>query len=329
MALVPYMYLSAQDTPTFTPDDPDGLDAPTDTPPTLDTDTLTPPSDDVVSSIPDLDDKLYAVSTRALVTSGEGAMINGFIITGSGEKTVVIRGTGPSFQSTSIPDTLEDPFLRLYQLVDGAWTELETNDDWETGLTDADRAVLTANNFAPTNALESVIVASLSAGTYGAQLEGKGSDEGAGLAEVYDFDTSSVSKITALSTRVFAGTDGNTLIGGFTIAGSAQRTVGIRAVGPSLPAAAVSDPLSDPSLLIYRFDTDSNSFVAVTGATNDDWEDLSAADQATLSANSFTPSDSNESALVLTLDPGVYGAQVTGSDGGTGTALIEVYDFTE
>lgn len=330
LACLPGLFLSAQTAPDFTPDDPTNLEDPTSEPPSVDTGTLTPPSDDVISTVPDIGDKLQAISTRALVTSGDGVMINGFIIEGSGEKTVVIRGLGPSFQSTDIPDTLEDPFLRLYQLGDAGFEEIATNDDWETDLSDEARTILEENDFELDSAVESVIVATLEAGVYGAQLEGKDGDEGVGLAEVYDFDTSSVSKITALSTRVYAGTGADTLIGGFIIDGEEARTVAIRAVGPSLPSEAVSDPLADPELLIYQFNETSGVFEAIDGATNDNWETgLSDENRILLDANDFTPENAAESVLVLTLEPGVYGGQVTGADGGVGTALIEVYDFSE
>ena len=320
----------AQTPPTEAPAPPTDLEAPTSTPPEIDTSTLTPPSDNVVSNVPDVGEKLQAISTRALVTSGDGVMINGFIIEGSGNKTVVIAGKGPSFQSKDILNTLVDPFLRLFRLESTGWVEVTTNDDWETGLSDADRTILSDNNFTPTNSLESIIVATLSAGTYGAQLEGKNGDEGVGLAEVYDFDTTSVSKITALSTRVYGGTGADTLVGGFIIDGENARTVGVRVTGPSLPGAAVSDPMADPSLQVLRYDSTSAQFVEISGATNDNWETgLSDADRATMVANSFTPANAAEPALVLTLEPGVYGGLVKGADGGVGTALIEVYDFED
>ncbi|MEM9026385.1 MAG: hypothetical protein AAGB06_05570 [Verrucomicrobiota bacterium] len=338
LALLFTSYSVGQDTPTLIPDDPTGLDTPTDGPPDLDTETLTPPSDDLISEAPNIGDKLQAIATRALVESGEGVLTNGFIIEGSGEKTVVIAAKGPSFQSADVPNTLQDPFLRLYQFNTSTNTfeEIESNDDWETGLSDADRAVLDANNFTFSNSLESVIVRSLPAGAYTAQVEGKTTngvaDEGVGLAEVYDFDTASVSKITALATRVFAGTGADSLNGGFIIAGDSVRTVAIRASGPSL-SSFVSNPLADPFLAVNRYNTTTLQFEPVllngTPATNDNWETgLSGADRTLLETNNFTPTNSLESILVLDLEPGAYTGVITGADNGTGIALIEVYDYT-
>ena len=62
------------------------------------------------------------------------------------------------------------------------------------------------------------------------------------------------------------------------------------------------------------------------GATigvNDDWQ--SSADAATISAKGFAPSDPRESAIYATLPPGAYGAILSGVNGATGTALVEVY----
>ncbi|MCH2156673.1 MAG: hypothetical protein MK080_11810 [Opitutales bacterium] len=319
--------LIAQTPPDFTPDPPD-LENPTEAPPDLD------PGDapDIdVGDIPNVGDKLQAVSTRAFVSPGAGVLINGFIIEGSGTKTVVLRGLGPSFQSSDIPNVIDDPMITLLRL-NSAGTAFDTvtsNDNWETGITAAQRTVLEDNDFVPTNSAEAAIVIDLEAGVYAIQLSGQGEDDGAGLAEVYDFDIFSDSVLTALSTRVFAGTASDTLIGGFIIAGTEAKRVVVRATGPSFQSADIPDVLEDPSLLIYRFNTTTNLFEAVDGATNDNWGDLSAADRQYLADNDFTPSNASESALVLTLEPGTYGAQVTGVGGTTGIALMEVYDFED
>jgi hypothetical protein len=38
------------------------------------------------------------------------------------------------------------------------------------------------------------------------------------------------------------------------------------------------------------------------------------------------PASSLDAAMVITLPPGAYTAQVQGADGGTGIALVEVYE---
>src|SRR5204862_1016070 len=59
-------------------------------------------------------------------------------------------------------------------------------------------------------------------------------------------------------------------------------------------------------------------------ATNDNWQD---SQQAEIEATGIPPDDELESAIVRTLAPDAYTAVVRGSDGGTGTALVEAYDL--
>jgi hypothetical protein len=60
-------------------------------------------------------------------------------------------------------------------------------------------------------------------------------------------------------------------------------------------------------------------------ATNDNWQD-DAESAAELAAAELTPLNKYEAAMVVTLPPGQYTAVIGGKNGGTGTALVEVYD---
>jgi uncharacterized protein GlcG (DUF336 family) len=120
-----------------------------------------------------------------------------------------------------------------------------------------------------------------------------------------------------ISTRVSAGTGNDQLIGGFIISGDQQKKVIIRAIGPSLARFGVGSVLADPTLELH----------GPTGnllAANDNWRD---SQQAEIEATGIPPVDELESAIVRTLAPGAYTAVVSGRDGGTGTALVEVYDL--
>ena len=59
-------------------------------------------------------------------------------------------------------------------------------------------------------------------------------------------------------------------------------------------------------------------------ASNDNWAD---SQQAEIEATGIPPENELESAIVRTLNPGAYTAVARGADGGTGTALVEVYDL--
>ena len=119
-------------------------------------------------------------------------------------------------------------------------------------------------------------------------------------------------------------TGANVGIGGFIISGTDPKLVVIRAIGPSLTTFGVVGALADPVLELH----DSTQAII---ATNDNWMDNSPADQATLTGHvpPLNPTDPLESAIVRTLDPGSYTAVVSGKDGGTGVALIELYDLDD
>jgi hypothetical protein len=58
-------------------------------------------------------------------------------------------------------------------------------------------------------------------------------------------------------------------------------------------------------------------------ASNDDWG--MAANAAQVAASGFAPSDTRESAILVTLPPGAYTAIVSGAGGGTGVGIVEVF----
>ena len=121
-----------------------------------------------------------------------------------------------------------------------------------------------------------------------------------------------------ISTRLRVLTGENVLIGGYIITGEDPKEVIVRSLGPSLAAAGVPDTLVNPTLEL--FDSAGNSV-----AFNDDWKETQ---QAEIEATTIPPTDDLEAAIVRTLDPGAYTAVVSGADGGTGVALVEVYDLT-
>jgi hypothetical protein len=61
-------------------------------------------------------------------------------------------------------------------------------------------------------------------------------------------------------------------------------------------------------------------------AANDDWEAALAPAFASVGAFALTPG-SRDAALVVTLPPGAYTAQVSGVGASTGIALVEVYEL--
>ncbi|HXQ81467.1 MAG TPA: hypothetical protein VN775_09150 [Opitutaceae bacterium] len=124
-----------------------------------------------------------------------------------------------------------------------------------------------------------------------------------------------------VSTRGYVSST-QTFIGGFVIEGTAPRTVLIRGDGPVLSAFGVPSPLPDPVLTVYN---SSGTVIATnTGwATNANPKTIST---SALEVGAFAlPNLSPDSALLLTLQPGAYTAQITSAKGNSGIALFEAY----
>jgi len=123
-------------------------------------------------------------------------------------------------------------------------------------------------------------------------------------------------RLANLSTRGQSLTGEDVMIGGFIIGGSQAKTVVVRARGPSLAAQGIANPLANPTLQLVTGQT--------VLASNDDWGQ--AANAAALQASGFAPADPLESAALVTLPPGGYTVVVSGAAGGTGVAIVEVFE---
>ena len=255
--------------------------------------------------------RLVNISTRGQVGTGFDVMIGGFVIGGSTAKTVAVRAIGPSLASFGIPGPLANPQIQLVRSSDQ--TIVATNDEWTTA---ANAAQLVANWLAPTDGRESTILVSLQPGAYTAIVSGASNGTGTALVEVYELDRPE-SPLVNISTRGKVLTGFDVMIGGIALGGDGPQTVVVRAIGPSLANYGVAGPLANPQLQLVR---QSDQTII---ASNDDWG--SASNAAALQASGFAPSNPLESALYITLDPGLYTAIVSGVNNGTGVGLVEVY----
>jgi subtilisin-like proprotein convertase family protein len=250
------------------------------------------------------------LSTRMRVQTGDRVGIGGFIITGGGPKQVLLRAIGPSLTRFDIVDVLADPVLELHGPT-GFVTI--TNNNWR----DTQQAAIQATGLAPTNDLESAILATLPAGAYTAIVKGNGGTSGVALVEVYDLGQSA-GKLANLSTRAFVATADNIVIAGFVLANGGSDNVILRGIGPSLTAAGVATVLADPTLELR----DHNGTLLLA---NNDWQD-NPAQAALITAAGLAPSNNLESAIAATLPPGLYTVLLAGLNNTTGNGLVEVYD---
>jgi hypothetical protein len=151
-------------------------------------------------------------------------------------------------------------------------------------------------------------------GSHTAQVRGVGS--GVVLVEVYDAAGSG--KLINVSARNAVGTGDNILIAGFVVDGTAAKTLLIRGVGAKLAEFGVAGVLADPKLEIY-------APAGVKIAENDSWNPLLQPLARRVGAFELT-AGSRDAALIITLAPGAYTAQISGAGGSTGEALVEVYE---
>ena len=260
---------------------------------------------------------LVNLSTRAFVGLGENSVIGGFIIQGSQPATVILRGIGGSLSAFGITDALGDPVIELHS---SSGATLATSDDW---IDDSWSDTIASYHLDPSNSHESAILTTLNPGSYTVVVRsydnGDGKLTGTALVELYDLHTTG-GRAGNISTRgQVLGDSSQLLIGGFIIGGTQAKTVVVRAIGPSLSAAGINQPLSDPLVELH----DSSG---TTLASNDNWQSGPNASQ--IQSENLAPSQPAEAALQATLNPGSYTAIVKSANGGNGVALVEVYDLS-
>jgi hypothetical protein len=268
--------------------------------------------------------RLLNLSVRALAGSGAQTLIVGTVLGGDGTvgtRPVLLRGIGPSLATFGITNYLSDPSITL--LSDGI--ALASNTDWKNNAQIASVGSQ-VGAFPLASSLDAALYQpTLARAGYSMQVTGAASIGGVAMAELYDATAaenvaSGAPRLINVSARSQVGTGGDVLIAGFVLGGSTSKTMLLRAVGSSLAPFGVTGTLADPMIELYR----DGKLVA----SNDDWGsdavNLGAAFTAT---GAFPlPDGSHDAAMLLSLPPGNYSAQVSGVGNTTGVALVEVYE---
>ena len=278
---------------------------------------------------------LLNLSARANVGTGNNILIGGFATGGTGTKQLLIRGVGPALSAFFGSSALATPQLTL---LDGSGAVISTNLGWGAApsagpsagadLPVAASLTLMNNTGAypyQAGSLDTATLVTAPTGNGTAQVSGVSGATGIGLMEFYDADTTTpTSRLVNISARAMVETGNNILIGGFAIGGGTAETVLIRAVGPGLndllPSIfPLSSVLNEPVLTIFQGGT--------VVASNTGWggDATIAGLFPTVGAFSLNAAH-QDSALVLSLPPGNYTAEVSGLNGGTGIALVEIYE---
>jgi outer membrane protein assembly factor BamB/subtilisin family serine protease len=276
--------------------------------------------------------RLINLAVRTTAGSGDKLLTVGLAVGGtgtSGPKPLLIRAVGPTLGAFGVTGTLADPKLELFQ--GGSPTAIAVNNDWAG---DAAVAAITpqvgAFALASATSKDAALLTSRNAGSYTVQISAATGEAGVALAEIYEGTpapnfTPTTPRLINVSALTRVGTGNDVLIAGFTIGGTGNKRVLVRAVGPTLGGFGVGGVLVDPKLELYRSGT------AASISSNDNW---GAAANAAEVSTAFTqvgafalPLDSKDAAMLVILPVGSYTAQVSGlGTTPTGTALVEVYE---
>ena len=264
--------------------------------------------------------RIVNLSSRALVSAGENALIVGVVVADTASKRFLLRGVGPALGAFGLADYVRDPKLSVFR---GA-TEIAANLAWESG-PDAARLPGYAKSVGafplPAGSRDSALVGQLAAGAYTVQVTTTAAQPGVGLAELYELDAPGRS--INLSTRARVGAGSGALFGGFVVQGAATKRVLVRATGPALAAFGINGFLREPVLTVYNAKQ-----VAV--ATNEGWDAAGggaviAAAGGLVGAFPLT-AGSRDAALLVSVAPGAYTVEIKGKDAAEGVALLEIYE---
>jgi hypothetical protein len=138
--------------------------------------------------------ELVNISARGTVSPGAGALIGGFVISGTSSETVLVRGVGPGLASFGVSGALADPVLNVF---DTGGNLVASNRSWgvqaaagpyqeavtAAGIISADS---TAGAFALTaGSADTALIANLPPGAYTFEVTSASNSTGQALGEVY------------------------------------------------------------------------------------------------------------------------------------------------
>ncbi|HEY5080024.1 MAG TPA: hypothetical protein VII43_09255, partial [Opitutaceae bacterium] len=234
---------------------------------------------------------------------------------------------GPALAQLGVTGDLPDPQLQLF----GQDGVVAANSDWGGDPAIASEAAkVGAFPWSDASSMDAALAVSLAPGSFSVVISDADGDDGVALGEVYDATpagtrTQATPRLNNISGRAEVGTGDNVLIAGFVIGGSTSETVLIRGSGPALAQFGVSGALTDPALRLNQSNGDGTSTLLGTNAGWNGGAQIAAV-AASVGAFAWGSSASADSAILITLPPGAYTAEISGASGDTGVSLIEVYE---
>jgi alpha-tubulin suppressor-like RCC1 family protein len=280
--------------------------------------------------------RLRDFSARARVGTGDRLLIAGFVIAGptATAKSLLLRGVGPTLAQFGVSPVLAQPSLALFDQHGNALPSAYLRHsmifdgpvdgyDYYAFPFDVPGLVAQVGLFPllPADA-NSTRPDLLPPGGYSLHVSSADGGEGLALAELYEVDDDPLPMV-GFSARGWAGRGDDTLITGVVLAGSQSATLLLRGVGPTLASFGVAGALAAPELTL--FDAHGQRV-----ATNTGWGTaVNPADivRAATATGAFPlQAGSADSALLVTLDPGIYTIHATpAANTAPGIALVEIY----
>ena len=264
------------------------------------------------------------LSTRGHTGTGENTLILGLVIDGHAPKPVLVRGAGPALRGFGVDQASADPSIVVFE--SGSNQALGANDNWGNAL-DLSRLQQVTTDVGAfafvSGSRDAALVADLPSGVYTFQVQGAA---GIALAEIYDAANHEAGQMVNLSTRGSVGSAEDALIAGFVISGTSPVQILMRAIGPGLAEFGVVTPATAPTLQLVHQSSAGNEELA----RNQGWmthPSASAIEGISQQIGAFPLAHSSaDSALLLTLQPGVYSAVMSqSSELGSGIGLLEIY----
>ena len=235
---------------------------------------------------------------------------------------MLIRAVGPGLAGFGVTGSLAAPLLRIFDASGNSFVE---NNGWAAAPALTQAAAVSGAFPLASGSADAAILLTLPPGAYTIQVtDANGAAGGVALAEVYDVAGGSASRLANVSSRSGLTAADGVLISGFVIAGGANQNLLVRGVGPALAQFGVTGALADPLVGIY----DSAGRMV---AANDNWSATAGTKVALMSSatsvGAFALGDgSKDAALMLSLAPGAYTAQVSAASGNAGSTLLEIYE---
>jgi outer membrane protein assembly factor BamB/subtilisin family serine protease len=259
--------------------------------------------------------RLLNLSARGNVGASTADYLVAGFVTAGGTKAMLVRGIGPALAGFGVTGALTAPQLSLFAA--GNSTAIASNGGWSNDAALAAAFAATGAFALPANSADAAVLKSLPAGNYSVQIAG---GSGVALAEIYDGDNGGTpGRLVNLSARANVGTGANAASAGFVISGTTSETILIRGIGPSLSQFGLTGVLAAPTVTLFN-----PSQTALQ--TNAGWGNSPALSAIFASVSAFAPTSAADAALVVTLPPGAYSAQLSGVGSTTGVALVEIYE---